>query len=279
MLLVYAIGHLPSLEIPGGIVLKIVIRVALIVLLITALALLPCNAQTTGGVQVISASPGETINFHGTGTPGSSVTLDITTSIAVGVENSSGQLLYSLSLTGFHVPSGSNSFSITANPVSTMTIWGSYDGIGLSHKVAVANDNGTFSISNVPGLTYNIGVKGIANGPDVSMDVSASTGISVDDTGNYTASVNTNGMPAGIYDVYQDSVLVAIVYLGVPAPITSAPMATVNPTDTAYQSNVTATNVSGMNTGSNLNTEDLVAVLATLGACSAAGYLLVLRKK
>jgi hypothetical protein len=160
-----------------------------------------------------------------------------------------------------------------------MTIWGSYDGIGLSHKVAVANDNGTFSISNVPGLTYNIGVKGIANGPDVSMDVSASTGISVDDTGNYTASVNTNGMPAGIYDVYQDSVLVAIVYLGVPAPITSAPMATVNPTDTAYQSNVTATNVSGMNTGSNLNTEDLVAVLATLGACSAAGYLLVLRKK
>jgi hypothetical protein len=244
--------------------------------MVITVALPSCNAQSAGGVQVISASPGDTINFHGTGTPGASVTLDITTSIAVGVENSSGQSLYSLSLTGFHVPSGSNRFSITANPVSTMTIWGSYDGIGLSHNIAVANGSGSFSISNVPGLTYDIGVKGKANGPNVNMDISASTGVSVDNSGNYTATVNTKGLPAGIYDVYQDNVLIAIVYLGVQAPTLPTPPQT--PTLPA-QVNSTAQPVNGTSNGSSINTEDLVAMLATLGICCTGGYLLILKKK
>jgi hypothetical protein len=157
-----------------------------------------------------------------------------------------------------------------------MTIWGSYDGIGLSHNAAVANGKGAFSISNVPGLTYNIGVKGIATGPSVNMEVSASTGVSVGQSGNYTATVNTNGLPAGVYDVYQDNVLIAIVYLGVQAPALPTPVPI--PTVPA-KVNSTAQPVSGTSNSGSISTEDLVAVLATLGICCTGAYLLVLRKK
>ncbi len=123
--------------------------------------------------------------------------------------------------------------SITASPVDTLTVSGSFSGVpvGMSMDGSVSNHVGSFSKS-VPAGTYNIVVTGIANGSpsSVSMTVSASQPQNVGSDGKYTASISTSGLPSTVYTVTQGSTVVAMVYLGVAAPATPAPSATPTPT-------------------------------------------------
>ena len=199
-------------------------------------------AVSADSVKIISASPGDTVSYSGTGTANAQVRLEISAAIGIGTYQSGGKTLYKTSLNGLHVPNG-NSMGITVSPVDTLTVSGSFTGVplGMSMDGSVSNRVGSFSKS-VPGGTYNIVVSGIANGSpsSVSMTVSASQPQTIGSDGTYTASISTSGLPSTVYTVKQGSTTVAMVYLGVQAPSTPTPTAT--PTPTPSPTAVTGTN-------------------------------------
>lgn len=174
-------------------------------------------------VQVISASPGQTIVYQGHGNPGSTVTMEVTAGLSVGV---GGDHRYYKDMKGVNIPGGSR-FSITVSPVETFSVSGGMHGIGMAIG-SVSGNVGSASMSNVPGGTYDIVVTGISNGSSVSMTVHAYQPQGVGSDGTYTASLSTSGLPAAVYSVRQDGREVAKVYLGVQAPSTPTP--TVSPT-------------------------------------------------
>jgi hypothetical protein len=75
------------------------------------------------------------------------------------------------------------------------------------------NGVGSLSKNNIPSGTYNLMIYGSTK--DSKVDVSASAGctVHVDGSGNYYASVSTQGMPPGMYNVKQDNKEIAHVYL------------------------------------------------------------------
>jgi hypothetical protein len=182
------------------------------------LAIMPPGGTQQSGLQVISANPGDTVTFNGQGDPNSEVYIEISTSTSIGAPGGR----YGIALNGIHIPSGKNSFSISADRVETMTVSGSSlsnSQISATQAVDVKkNGRGSFSVSNVPEGTYNIMVYGTASGSTVDLSASAACAIQVDGSGNYWESLNTQGMPAGVYSVKQDHREIAHVYLGIPAP-------------------------------------------------------------
>jgi hypothetical protein len=190
------------------------------------------------GVQIISASPGQTITYQGHGGAGSQVTLEVSATISTGVNNNH----YVSRMNGVNIPGGSR-FSITARPVDTLTVSGSPNwagGLSYSLQGSVNNRVGSASMDNVPGGTYNILVSGIANGSgSVSITVYAYQSQGVGGDGTFTASISTAGLPAAVYSVKQDGTEVAKVYLGVDAPATPTP--TTSPTTTPTSNPATST--------------------------------------
>jgi hypothetical protein len=176
------------------------------------------------GVQIISASPGQTITYQGHGGAGSQVTLEVSATISTGVDNNH----YVSRMNGVNIPGGSR-FSITARPVDSLTVSGSPNwagGLSYSLQGSVNNHVGSASMNDVPGGTYNILVSGIANGSgSVSITVYAYQSQGVGGDGNFTASISTAGLPPAVYSVKQDGTEVAKVYLGVEAPATPTPTA------------------------------------------------------
>lgn len=187
-------------------------------------------------VQVISASPGQTVTYSGHGSPGSQASMEVTATISVGVD---GSRHYRSTMSGVSIPGGSR-FSITASPVETFGVTGSLG--GLSMTIGSVNDHvGSASMGNVPGGTYNIVVAGISNGSSVSMTVHAYRQQEIGGDGAFTVSLSTSGLPPAVYSVRQGGVEVAKVYLGVAAPPTPTPTATPVASATANSSaNATA---------------------------------------
>jgi hypothetical protein len=183
------------------------------------------------GVQIISASPGQTITYQGHGSPGSTVNLEVSATVSTGVSNNH----YVMSMKGVNIPSGSR-FSLSASPVSTLAVSGSFSGTGLGSSLqgTVKNNVGSISMSNLPGSSYDIVVSGIANGSNtVSITVHAYQSQNVGSDGTFTASIGTSGFPAAVYSVKQNGAEVAKIYLGVQAPATPTPTATPTPSPTA----------------------------------------------
>jgi hypothetical protein len=189
-------------------------------ILITTLSILP-GAQPEAyslapqAVKTITANPGSTIKFTGDGAPNSNVNRQISTSTSVDVKKGR----YSISLNNVYIPGSSNGFSITASNVQSMTVAGNSlasKGISAAKEIIVSDGSGSFSVSNVPSDKYHIMVYGSASGSSVNIHATASCRIPVDSSGKYIGTVNTQGMPAGIYHVTQGGTEVATVYLGVP---------------------------------------------------------------
>lgn len=213
---------------------------------LVAAAVILAIAQFSGmansqDVQIISASPGQTITYQGHGSPNSQVTIEVSANISANVSNNH----YISKMNGVNIPGGSR-FSITARPVDTLTVSGSPSwagGLGYSLQGSVSNGVGSASMGNVPGGAYNILVSGIANssGP-VSITVHAYQSQSVGGDGTFMASISTSGLPSAVYSVKQDGTEVAKVYLGVQAPATPTPTAapTATPTATATPNGTTA---------------------------------------
>ncbi|BAI60951.1 hypothetical protein MCP_0879 [Methanocella paludicola SANAE] len=183
------------------------------------------NSQT---VQIISASPGQTVSYQGQGSPNSQVTMEVSATISVGVSNNH----YVSHMNGVNIPGGSR-FSISASPVDSLTISGSISGLPFSTSIQgnVNGHTGSASLSNIPAGTYSITVSGIANGSGpVSVTVRASQPQNVGADGTFKASISTSGLPVAVYSVKQNSQEVARVYLGVQAPATPTPTATITVT-------------------------------------------------
>lgn len=213
---------------------------------LVAAAVILVIAQFSGmansqGVQIISASLGQTIMYQGHGSPNSQVTIEVSATITA---QKIGSNHYKSEMRGVDIPGGSR-FSITARPVDTLTVSGSFPGtpLGSSLQGSVTNHVGSASMGNVPGGTYNILVSGVANGSGpVSITVHAYQSQSVGGDGTFTASISTSGLPSAVYSVKQDGTEVAKVYLGVQAPATPTPTVTptATPTATATPNGTTA---------------------------------------
>jgi hypothetical protein len=177
--------------------------------------ILPGGAQpqSSTDIRTIKASPGEVISFDGQGEPNSDVFITISTSTSI--KANSGR--YGIVLNGIQIPSETNKFSITAGRVETMTVSGSSTNNGqISATQAVdvkKNGVGSLSKSDVPVGTYNVMVYGTTKDSNVDVSASAECAVHVDGTGNYHGSVNTQGMPAGLYKVKQDNKEIAHIYL------------------------------------------------------------------
>lgn len=167
-------------------------------------------------IGIISAGTGDVVHFDGKGTPNSRVMIEVTSTVSISA-GANGR--YAVGINNVQIPDGENRFSVSAYPVTTMTVAGNSQGskgISAVEAVDVVGGRGSLSVSNVPADKYNIMVYGTAKDGEVSLDVTASCAVSVDKKGRYSANVNTRGMPAGVYTVKQDGVVIAVVYLGVP---------------------------------------------------------------
>lgn len=174
-------------------------------------------AFTPEDVKTIVAVPGDTIRFTGNGSPNSNVNIRVTTTTTIEVSDNR----YGITLHDVNIPHSSNAFRITAYPVGSMTVAGeslSSKGVSAVKGIDVQGGRGSFAVNDVPAGQYDIMAYGDAAGPTVNVEASASCVLPVDDQGVYSSSVGTAGMPAGVYHIRQDGVLVAIVYLGVPVP-------------------------------------------------------------
>jgi len=176
------------------------------------------------GVVILSGSPGDTITYHGQGSPGSTVNLEVTASTSVSVNGDN----YSDGLTGLNIPSGENRLSLTVSPVETMNVSGNpawLAGDTVTRPGSVSGNRGTYNITNAPAGSYDVRISGrpAAGATSVSVTVSVSQPVSVGSDGTYTASIDTSGLPAGVYTVNQDGQHVADAYLGVTPPVTATP--------------------------------------------------------
>lgn len=197
------------------------------------------------GVQIIAASPGSTISYTGTGSPNSDVTMEVSGGYSVGTSNGpDGKKTYKSQLNGIHIPGGQNYFRVDVEPVDTLSVTGSLFGIGHTMQGSVTNHHGSYSMSNVPSGTYNIVVSGIANGSagSVGIGVKASQKVHCDSEGKFTASINSGGLPSGVYSVKQNGKEVAKVYLGVAAPATPTPTVTPTPLPNSTTNSTNPTN-------------------------------------
>lgn len=177
------------------------------------------------GVDVLTGSPGDTITYHGQGTPGATVSLEVAASNSVSVSGDS----YSDSLNGINIPAGENRLSLTVSPVETMNVTGKPSwrtGDGVNQAGSVSGNTGTYTFNNAPSGSYDVGVSGIpaSGASSVSITVTVSQPVSVGSDGSYNASIDTSGLPAGTYSVKQDGQEVAKVYLGVTPPVTATPV-------------------------------------------------------
>lgn len=176
-------------------------------------------------VQILSYSPGSTITYTGQGIPGSTVSVMLSSSVTTPV--SDGHYEYRLS--DINVPACS--VTISVNPVQTITFGGKqwvdvpFVGGGylpeITLSVSPSGTTGSY-IYNAGGGKYDVRVFGdaVPAAGSVTVDVYVSQQVHVDDSGTYIETINTANLPAGVYYLSQDNLVVAEIYLGVDAPLT-----------------------------------------------------------
>jgi hypothetical protein len=198
--------------------------IALFLIVISAIAIFSGSAHEQS-VQILSYSPGNAITYTGHGTPGSTVTLQVSSSITVPVSGGTYQLQFS----DLNIPACS--VTISAHPVKTISFgskqWVEVPLIGGGYTPEITK--GPLTPSGTTGsYTYNAGGgkycvrvfgEAAAGVGSVVADVSVSQQVSVNGNGAYTQTINTAGLPAGVYYLRQDGTTVAEIYLGVSAPM------------------------------------------------------------
>ncbi len=195
-------------------------------LVIIALALaLGTESARAQSVQVISLHSGESISY--TGHAGANSMIAVTISSSTSVPVSGGE--YNRQIGPITVPSCS--VVITVYNVQTINFGGSQYvevfGIGgwtpeVTKSLPLQTANaGAYSYSASAGQ-YNVRVFGTAapGASSVTADLTISWQVPVGGTGEYTATIGSTNLPAGVYTLTADGVVVARAYLDVPAPLT-----------------------------------------------------------
>lgn len=176
--------------------------------LLLGLFVSPVAAKVTE-LQISPFNPaiGETVTVKGKASPGESLTGKV--SINQRAPVSGGR--YRLAVISIKIPSGMNSFTVTASGVKNLHIK-----VGPINLQSQASKGGTatITVTHVPSLTYNIVFDGDARSKSaVNLVISASKTLKADSNGKFKFSVDTASMPAGVYTVSVGN-KVSIVQLG-----------------------------------------------------------------
>lgn len=167
--------------------------------LIATVLLPPANAAVSE-LFVTPENPvvGDTITISGTASPGESV--NVVVSFEKSVSPSDGMYLYRMD--GIEVPSGSNTFTVTARDVVDLNVRLKLS-LWWTESAVATGGTATVSHSNLEPGIYDAQIDGIpiADTSHVTLDITAVQDIDADASGNFVFSYTTNSMPIGDFQL------------------------------------------------------------------------------
>ncbi|MCK5722060.1 MAG: PGF-pre-PGF domain-containing protein [Gammaproteobacteria bacterium] len=167
--------------------------------LIATVLLPPANAAVSE-LFVTPENPvvGDTITISGTASPSESV--NVVVSFEKSVSPSDGMYLYRMD--GIEVPSGSNTFTVTARDVVDLNVRLKLS-LWWTESAVATGGTATVSHSNLEPGIYDAQIDGIpiADTSHVTLDITAVQDIDADASGNFVFSYTTNSMPIGDFQL------------------------------------------------------------------------------
>ncbi len=167
--------------------------------LIATVLLPPANAVVSE-LFVTPENPvvGDTITISGTASPNESV--NVVVSFEKTVSPSDGMYLYRMD--GIEVPTGSNSFTVTAKDVVNLNVRLKLS-LWWTKSADATGGTATVSYSNLEPGIYDAQMDGIptADTSPVTLDITAVQDIDADASGNFVYSYTTNSMPIGDFQL------------------------------------------------------------------------------
>ena len=165
-----------------------------------ATVLLPPASAAVSELFITPENPvvGDTITIRGTASPNESV--NVVVSFEKTVLPSDGMYLYRMD--GIEVPSGSNTFTVTARDVVNLNVrlklslWWTESAVAIGGTATVSHYN------LEPGI-YDVQIDGIPTDDTspVTLDITAVQDIDADASGNFVYSYATNSMPVGDFQL------------------------------------------------------------------------------
>ncbi len=175
---------------------------------------------------------GDTVVISGKAQPNEKVTISSSFKKTVGVEN--GKYVYRLY--GIYIPPGENSFTVVARNSKNLqvsvriVIW-------FTKGSDAVNGTAVISQSNVPEGTYDIKIYGDAadGAREVELDIEASKPVSANSEGKFELSVQTNGIPAGLFKITAGGIerIILLSERPTPTPVSNGIWITPTPTSTS----------------------------------------------
>lgn len=201
-------------------------KLAIVLILLFVIAPAVTTAST---VQILTGVPGDTISYTGSGPSDSDLSLELSTTTAVGV--SGGQ--YSKTFSSIVIPDRSNTFRVSGSPVQSLYVAGKGPVTAGIWTPGLGGGSSFTSPMSIPAGTYDVKVYGNAvNGASsVNLDVKVASTVHTDSAGAYSGSLSSHGLPAGLYILKQSGTEVADIYLGIappPQPPSNEKTATIN---------------------------------------------------
>ena len=165
-----------------------------------ATVLLPPASAAVSELFLTPENPvvGDTITISGTASPSESV--NVVVSFKKSVSPSDGMYLYRMD--GIEVPSGSNTFTVTARDVVDLNVRLKLS-LWWTESAVATGGTATVSHSNLEPGIYDAQMDGIpiAGTSLVTLDITAVQDIDADASGNFVFSYTTNSMPIGDFQL------------------------------------------------------------------------------
>jgi hypothetical protein len=149
---------------------------------------------------------GDPITIKGTVTPNTQISVQVSYDQSLPVLKGAYQLI----LKGIVIPTGSNSITVKATNVKSMSV-------GLKQKVwttvtaKVLNRVSTLTQNNLLSGTYDAIIYGNSEASSIQLSVTASKTLTTDSKGNFIYVYNSAGMPKGKYTVKVGDITKSIV--------------------------------------------------------------------
>jgi len=165
-----------------------------------ATVLLPLASAAVSELFVTPENPvvGDTITISGTASPGESV--NVVVSFKKSVSPSDGMYLYKMDR--IEVPSGSNTFTVTARDVVDLNVRLKLS-LWWTESAVATGGTATVSHSNLEPGIYSAQIDGTpaAGTSHVTLDITAVQDIDADASGNFVYSYATNSIPIGDFQL------------------------------------------------------------------------------
>lgn len=196
------------------------ITVLLSFCIICVIAILAAASSAQAQTAILTPNDSGNIVYHGTGTPDVPVYLTISTTVSASTfSDSDAPSEKKIELYNVQVQSPYD-FGIEVSPVTSLDVSGRWVfpiWVRIGGTVDI-NNVGSYSRSGTMANTYDIKIEATPADTDLSITI---TSMYVPDTnGDYTAVLNTAGIPDGVYSIKQGTEEIAKAYVGVDPPVT-----------------------------------------------------------